>query len=94
MPDELKYPPDVVRAQILQSVDCIVAISIWNDDDANALAESFGARVLLDKVNLASALIPTIKLFCNGTDTRPAALASENVQTVANPIPKDEVCAD
>jgi hypothetical protein len=33
----------------------------WNDEQAKALAKRFGARVLLDKVNLYSELIPAIK---------------------------------
>ncbi|MGB6544377.1 MAG: response regulator [Candidatus Acidiferrales bacterium] len=39
----------------------VVAISIWNDDDARTLADSLGAVTLLDKINLASELIPAIK---------------------------------
>jgi DNA-binding NarL/FixJ family response regulator len=40
---------------------CIVAISVWNDEKAKALAERFGARVLLDKTNLYAELISAIK---------------------------------
>ena len=43
MSDEDEYPPDVVKTR-LQDVDCVVAICLWNDAEANALAESFGAQ--------------------------------------------------
>jgi DNA-binding NarL/FixJ family response regulator len=64
MRDEGKYPPEFVKSQVLLNTNCILAISIWNDDEAKALAESLGAKVLLDKYNLFSALIPAIRQFC------------------------------
>ena len=64
MPDEREYTPKLVKSQIVLHTKCIVAISFWNDDDAKALAKSFGAHVLLDKMNLSSELIPAIKQFC------------------------------
>jgi len=68
MADEREYPPETVKGQLLQTTDCIVAMSLWNDTDAKALAESMGARMLLDKANLYSTLIPAIKLFCPNVD--------------------------
>jgi two-component system response regulator DevR len=38
----------------------VLAISFWNDEDTKELAESLGAVVLLDKMELANTLIPTI----------------------------------
>jgi len=64
MPDEREYKPAFVKSQILFHTKCIVAISLWNDDDTRTLAETFGAHVLLDKMNLYSELIPAIKQFC------------------------------
>ena len=64
MPDEREYTPKLVKSQILLHTKCIVAISLWNDDDAKALAKSFGAHVLLDKMNLYSELIPALKQYC------------------------------
>ena len=64
MRDEREYPPGLVKSQVLLHTKCIVAISLYNDDDARALAESFGAHVLLDKMKLYSELIPAIKQFC------------------------------
>ena len=64
MPDEREYKPALVKSQIRLHTKCIVAMSLWNDDDTRTLAESFGAHVLLDKMNLYSELIPAIKRFC------------------------------
>ena len=64
MQDEHEYTPELVKSQILLHTKCIVAISLWNDDDTKTLAGSFGAHVLLDKMNLYSELIPAIKQFC------------------------------
>jgi DNA-binding NarL/FixJ family response regulator len=64
MPDENEYPPHVVKSQVLRHKVCIVAISVWNDEKAIALADSFGAKVFLDKTNLYATLIPAIKEHC------------------------------
>jgi DNA-binding NarL/FixJ family response regulator len=40
MRDEREYPPELVKSQILLHTKCIVAISLYNDDDARALAET------------------------------------------------------
>jgi two-component system, NarL family, response regulator DevR len=79
MPDEREYAPGLVKSQILLHTKCVVAISLWNDDDAKALAESFGAHVLLDKMSLYSELIPAIKQFC----------PSVSIPTTANSFRKD-----
>src|ERR1700730_15693617 len=47
MPDELEYPPQVVKSKVLKHTQHIVAISVWNDDKARALADSFGAKAFL-----------------------------------------------
>lgn len=62
--DELQYPAEVVKAQVLLHAKCVLAISLWNDAEAKTLAESLGAAILLDKANLYSELIPAIKQFC------------------------------
>ena len=41
----------------------IVAISFANDEEAEALAKSFGAVALLEKMELADELIPAIEKF-------------------------------
>jgi len=65
MPDESMNAPEAAKVKILQSAGCILAISVWNDDVAKALAEQFGAKALIDKAHLFSELIPAIKLFCH-----------------------------
>lgn len=65
MPDEKEYSPDLIRSQALEHDVCIVAISVWNDAKARALADSFGAKAFLDKTNLYSTLIPGIKSCVN-----------------------------
>jgi two-component system response regulator NreC len=60
MPEKRNFSPALVKAQ-LASVDLILAVSFSNDDDARALAQSYGAAALLDKMTLYSALIPAIK---------------------------------
>ena len=64
MSDEREYSPESVKLQLSTHAGCIVAISVWNDEKAKAVAERFGARVLLDKANLYAELIPAIKQNC------------------------------
>jgi hypothetical protein len=64
MTDEKNVTPFQVKSC---SRGCVLlAISLRNDNKAEALADSFGAVTLLDKVNLATELIPAIKLHTNG----------------------------
>jgi hypothetical protein len=53
----------LVKAQ-LRGV-CTLAVSLSNDDEAKALAESYGAVSLLDKMNLYSEIIPAIMQCSN-----------------------------
>ena len=64
MSDESDYSPESVRVQVSVNAGCILAISLWNDEKAKALAKRFGARALLDKANLYSELISAIKQNC------------------------------
>jgi DNA-binding NarL/FixJ family response regulator len=61
MTDEQAVPPSKVKSSLADSR--LIAISIWRDDASKALADSFGALDLLDKTDLASVLIPAIKLY-------------------------------
>jgi DNA-binding NarL/FixJ family response regulator len=61
MPDEAQYPPELVKPQLARHNVCIVAISVWNDQKARALADRFGAKAFLDKTTLYTTLIPAIK---------------------------------
>lgn len=44
----------------------LLAISLWNDDETKALADSYGAVALLDKSKLAYELIPAIRHYASG----------------------------
>ena len=60
MPDEQKLDPSDLKSCL---VDChLLATSLWTDEETKALAEAFGAVTLLDKANLATDLLPALKL--------------------------------
>jgi chemotaxis response regulator CheB len=59
MPERRALTPAFVKAH-LESVDCTVAVSFSNDDEAEELATSYGVFALLDKMRLHSDLVPTI----------------------------------
>jgi chemotaxis response regulator CheB len=63
MSDEFRYSPEIVRGPLLENSGCILAISVWNDEDAKALAKRLGAVTLLDKADLFSHLISSIKMY-------------------------------
>jgi DNA-binding NarL/FixJ family response regulator len=60
--DEVKLTPVGVKSR-LNGGARIVAMSFSTDEEARALAESFGAVAVLDKAELAEELIPTIYKF-------------------------------
>jgi DNA-binding NarL/FixJ family response regulator len=64
MADESRYLPQIVKGPLLENSGCVLAISVWNDEDAKALAKQFGAVALLDKAHLFSNLISSIKMYC------------------------------
>ena len=64
MPDDHEHPPSVVKSWVAQHDVCVVAISLANNEEAKALAQSMGAKTLLDKVDLFSTLLPAIKRLC------------------------------
>lgn len=59
MPDQKVISPQEIKSNLNHGSQ-VLAISIWNDDDSRELAERLGAAVLLDKMNLATALVPAI----------------------------------
>ena len=59
MPEELEAASRDIKSH-LNCGSQILAISLSNDEESVALARSFGASVLLDKISLADTLIPTI----------------------------------
>jgi DNA-binding NarL/FixJ family response regulator len=59
MPDDDTIGPQELKS-CLKRGSQVLAISVWIDDDAKELAKNLGATVLLDKMDLARTLIPTI----------------------------------
>lgn len=52
----------------------VLAMSFWNDEESKALANSYGAEVLLDKARLGLELVPAILSYHQDT-TLPHACA-------------------
>ena len=65
LPESRDFTPAFVKSQ-LACVPHTLAMSLSNDDDAKALAASYGAQVLLDKISLYAQMIPAIIQCCNG----------------------------
>jgi chemotaxis response regulator CheB len=58
LPEERDFAPSVVRTHL--AAVRTLAISFSNDVESKALAESYGAASLLDKMRLYSQMIPSI----------------------------------
>jgi chemotaxis response regulator CheB len=71
LPEERSFTPELVKAQ-LQCVRTL-AVSLANDAEAKALAESYGAVLPLDKMTLYREVIPAI-MHCSHSN-RISALA-------------------
>jgi DNA-binding NarL/FixJ family response regulator len=67
MSDESNVTPQDIRSQLSASNARVLEISIWNDEDTKAIANSFGAIKLLDKMKLETELIPAIKQCAQGS---------------------------
>ena len=59
MPDEEQFAPATIKDHL--SGSCLLAMSIFADEETNILAQSYGAFTLLDKMDLGSRLIPAIE---------------------------------
>ena len=59
MPDENRVDPLEVKSKLNHGVRTL-AISMWNDEDAQILAHLLGAVSLLDKAYLGTRLVPAI----------------------------------
>jgi DNA-binding NarL/FixJ family response regulator len=68
MHDEYLYPPEVVRREIRKHSKHVLAISMWDDQNANVLAASLGAELLLDKTKLYAELVTTIMRCCGNEE--------------------------
>jgi DNA-binding NarL/FixJ family response regulator len=53
------FTPASIKSQLV-AVDHILAVSFSNDVEATELAESYGAKLLLDKMKLYNELVPAI----------------------------------
>jgi DNA-binding NarL/FixJ family response regulator len=60
MPDEREVSPETIKTRLGRSTKRVLVMSIWNDEESQALAVSYGASALLDKSRLASDLVPAI----------------------------------
>jgi DNA-binding NarL/FixJ family response regulator len=61
MPDDLSVGPQEIKSLLNTLGSRLIAMSFWNDQDTQALAQSLGAVILLDKMVLVTELIPAIK---------------------------------
>ena len=59
MPDEGMIKPQEVKSRLNHGSQ-VLAVSFSNDENTKELAVSLGAAVLLDKMDLANKLVPTI----------------------------------
>jgi DNA-binding NarL/FixJ family response regulator len=59
MKDQATFTGEDIKTQLSGRI--VAAISLANDGETKALADSFGALILLDKMALAVELIPTIE---------------------------------
>jgi two-component system, NarL family, response regulator DevR len=60
MAEKRDFTPELVKSQL--GTVCTLAVSFSNDADSKALAESYGAKTLLDKMNLYTEMLPAIRL--------------------------------
>lgn len=70
MPGEGQFDPTNIKAHLHGS--CLLAMSVWNDEETASLARSYGAVKLLDKSQLATTLIPSIEECMNSRKTHHA----------------------
>jgi two-component system response regulator DevR len=74
MPDENAITPQEVKSRLSYDFR-VLGMSVWNDEETKELAENLGAAVLLDKMDLASTLIPTImQLSCERSGQRSVSI--------------------
>src|SRR6476660_5219754 len=59
MPGEDQVDPSTLKRHF--NGTCLLAISIWNDEQTRIITESFGALKLLDKNNLFNTLMPALE---------------------------------
>jgi len=65
MPDEAAFTTLEIKQHLFHNTTCILAISVWNDEEAHRRADNVGARALLDKANLYGELNRWITSICS-----------------------------
>jgi DNA-binding NarL/FixJ family response regulator len=68
MPDRSNLTPMNVSEGLRAYRAAVLAISIWHDEDTRALAQSYGASTLLDKMLLGRELIPAVMKLGSGSN--------------------------
>jgi chemotaxis response regulator CheB len=61
LPEKWAFAPALVKAQL--GTVCTLATSLSNETEAKALAQSYGAATLLDKMTLYTDMVPAIRLY-------------------------------
>jgi DNA-binding NarL/FixJ family response regulator len=74
MPDWSNLTPMNVGEGLRAYRAAVLAISIWHDEDTRALARSYGASALLDKMLLGQELIPAVMKLGSGSSPAREAL--------------------
>jgi DNA-binding NarL/FixJ family response regulator len=78
MPDSSDLTPMSVSEGLRAYRAAVLAISVWHDEDTRALARSYGATALLDKMRLGQELIPSVIKLASGSDPAGRARAAYN----------------
>ena len=78
MPDSSYLTPMNVNEGLHAYRAAVLAISVWNDEDTRALACSYGASELLDKMYLGKELIPAVMKLGSGIEPHRKAQAAYN----------------
>ncbi|MGB8543641.1 MAG: hypothetical protein WCD49_18580 [Candidatus Acidiferrales bacterium] len=60
MPNDALVSPVEVKTLLNSGASRLLVISLWRDEEANILANNFGAYTLLDRRDLGNQLIPAI----------------------------------
>src|SRR5271155_1912359 len=60
MPGEVTVAPTELKDRLYLDACSKLAISIWSDDESHALADSYGASRLLDKIGMSATLVQAI----------------------------------
>jgi DNA-binding NarL/FixJ family response regulator len=78
MPDSTYLTPMNVSEGLHAYRAAVLAISVWNDENTRALARSYGASKLLDKMYLGEELIPAVMKLGFWSESHRRAQAAYN----------------